>query len=931
MKFPKSRDTVFTRIILASLIPVFLIFTMMIGTVSGIIFSENASFAREKTFGSIDHALKLTNNKFANMSSRLGLASQNMLAIDISSPDAKQNAENMLLSLLKSDDDIYCAWFVFEPGALDGERYPKKYIMENGNGHILELFDFNDELLDNPDLSPWYNVPLETGEMYIDSTNRYDYGTGEGAIYICSIAYPIIKDSKVIGVMGVDVLYGAMFRSIDSMQQDEDIQTVHLLSDGGDFTYPKNDAFFGKKLVDLNFSNINSFNNAIENRQTLIEENYSPLIDENSLIYFQPFEFEHASRPMFLYIDLPTSSLYRDAYTATGLFVLTGVVGLALLATSIFFTTKNIVRPIKKITNNAIKIAQGHLDVEFEHIKKKSKNEIVILQISLEKMLRELNKSHEFELMALESRYEKEKAEAAIETRDQFFATISHELRTPMNAILGMSELLISGELNDVQHKYAFNIKNSTESLLSIVNDILDISKMEAHSLALNPINYDFGLLLENINSIAKFLCEQKGLTYEYETDGDIPFCLYGDDVRLRQVLINIISNAVKYTPDGTVHFRLIYENYRLRFEISDTGIGIKEEALPIIFEAFTQADIVKNRNIQGTGLGLSISKMLVEMMGGSITAASVYGEGSVFSIVIPAVLGNENEIVKNDESLDGFYAPSLKALIVDDNEINLSVADGLLGLYHISCDMASSGEESIAMVQKTDYDIVFMDHMMPGMDGLQATANIRSLGGKYEKLTIIALTANASSSARDMLLASGMDDFLAKPIEKSKLSMMLLKWIPADKIVRIDVPAEIIGPLIDDKTENLYESPALNRASRIPGLNVQVGLKHVVGREKAYEKVLGILSDKMQDYIKGLQDTLNADDLQNFCIQVHGIKSALAGVGAIELSDMALELEKASRNNNIDYCRTHIDEFFALLSELGSKLNVAMNEPAAV
>ena len=303
-----------------------------------------------------------------------------------------------------------------------------------------------------------------------------------------------------------------------------------------------------------------------------------------------------------------------------------------------------------------------------------------------------------------------------------------------MNAIIGMAELLEHERLNDRQSGYVNDMIVSAKSLLGIINDILDFSKIESGKLELSPIDYDFRVFIDNINSMFVYVTQNKGLEFKLEYGDNLPEYLYGDDIRLRQVLTNICGNAVKFTEKGYIKLTVTKNDEKLIFKIEDTGIGIQKQDLPKLFNAFEQADKAKNRSVVGTGLGLSISKAFVEMMNGGITVESEYGRGTAFTVTIPIVTGAAESIRKNEvENLEqALSAPDAGILITDDNEFNLKVASGLLGLMDIEAKTADSGRKAIELIRQNDYDIVFMDHMMPEMDGIKTVSEIRKMGGKY-------------------------------------------------------------------------------------------------------------------------------------------------------------------------------------------------------
>ena len=389
-------------------------------------------------------------------------------------------------------------------------------------------------------------------------------------------------------------------------------------------------------------------------------------------------------------------------------------------------------------------------------------------------------------------------AEASNEAKSTFLANMSHEIRTPMNAVCGMADLLLDEDLTEQGREYAATIKSSGEGLLSIINDILDFSKIESGKMPIIPEEYYFASLIHDVAGMIEVRVKGKPVELIVQVPDSIPRKLYGDIGRIKQIIINIMGNAVKFTHEGSVTLGVTWQAKgqdmgRLIFRVADTGIGIKEEDIGKLFHSFEQVDIKKNRGMEGTGLGLSISKLLVENMGGHIKVESEYGRGSTFTFDIlqkvmdasPCEYSKNKRAVEHKQFAVHFKAPEAKVLVVDDNKVNLRVAAGLLKKFGIVPDMVDNGQDSIDLIcGQTRYDLVFMDHMMPEMDGVEAAMKIRKIGTPYtDEIPIIALSANAVKGMEEEFLSGGMNDFLPKPIDLAMLSDILIRWLPEDLI----------------------------------------------------------------------------------------------------------------------------------------------------
>ena len=404
----------------------------------------------------------------------------------------------------------------------------------------------------------------------------------------------------------------------------------------------------------------------------------------------------------------------------------------------------------------------------------------------------------------MESKRAQEQAQRAEElnrSQNLFFSSMSHEIRTPINSILGLNELILRQEnVSEEIQKDATNIQGAGKLLLTLVNDILDLSKIEAGKMEIVPVNYNVASMLTEIVNMIWHRAEEKGLKLKVDIDPSIPSELYGDEVRIKQILINLLNNAVKYTREGTITLHMEKEleaddKVHIIFSVADTGMGIKQEAIPYLFDAFSRTDEKKNSGIEGTGLGLSIVKQLVDLMEGTISVNSVYSQGSTFTVALWQAVSNatpigaikifnygEGSSVNRYEC--GFTAPEVRILIVDDNEMNLEVEKRLLSDTRMSIETVTSGTAALMLTATTHYDVILMDHLMPGMDGIECLIRLRRQREEINNNTpVIALTANAGSENKELYSRSGFDGYLLKPVSGRQLEEVLLNVLPSEKV----------------------------------------------------------------------------------------------------------------------------------------------------
>ncbi|MCI8483581.1 MAG: response regulator [Lachnospiraceae bacterium] len=519
----------------------------------------------------------------------------------------------------------------------------------------------------------------------------------------------------------------------------------------------------------------------------------------------------------------------------------------------------------------------------------------------------------------------RQEALAANEAKGKFLARMSHEIRTPINAVLGMDEMILRESREQNIKDYAMDIYMAGQTLLSLINDILDFSKIDSGKMEIVPVEYDVSSLIHDLANMAAQRAKAKEIKLQVEAEHTIPSRLYGDDVRIRQVLTNILTNAVKYTHEGTVWFRIQGRREEkkavLRFEVEDTGIGIKEEDLPKLSAEFERIEEDRNRNIEGTGLGINITIQLLELLGSKLQVESVYGKGSKFYFELEQEIMDDtpigdfesrvHQLAENYSYNTRFCAPDAAVLVVDDNAVNRKVFRNLLKETQIQVAEAAGGLECLECVQNNHYDLIFLDHMMPEMDGLETFHHIKEFDDfPCQNTPIIVLTANAVSGARERYLAEGFDDFLSKPIVPEKLENMIRELLPKQLLqeVSLDKETKELSKDSEIRPENMLEE-----LPQVDGLDWQYAWMHLPDMELLEYTVKEFYAqiDSAAEHLEEAYEQIAEPEwLEQYRIQVHAMKSLAATVGILPLSGLAKLLEYAAKDGKINVILSVTDAF---------------------
>ncbi|MDR2532726.1 MAG: response regulator [Oscillospiraceae bacterium] len=903
------KNSVLVKIMAAAALPFILIFIILTVEISNFVYFTTLA-GKAEAVRLAEHYAAMARSEFEvvyfdMLRNRLQILRDNIPVPDdyeLTEQGFSSRVNSMLSGLLRNHFYTSSVWAVFaSDDAPDGIIVNALYLEREG----FALHDISENVreLFRSGSREWYSRPFGGRALYVTKAELNNYSGFNEGYYSSFMSLPIYNNSGgVIGVVVAELNFVPNF-SVEYHRNTGEPNgiTQLIVSEDGIIVAAANSELLGESLITLVVEN-NSFQTVEElsefmhmNNWGIVKANqynsifggyrsYMAITDINSFYVGSASDYS-------IFLDIPADMLVSPRENVSPLLFITGIIGLLVILAAVFITAfRGIGREKKLLTDE--------MNAEFARERK--------LLINSAKALRGNNRKPFSDAQMF------------------FFGKISREVRTPMNSILGIAQILLSdGRLSDSQKKFINDIQISSESLLRMINDILDLSELSNGKLTLSQHNYNFIRLVDGVNSFARFAAEKKGLGYKHDITGKLPQYLYGDDARLKQILFNITGNAAKFTDTGSVSFNVIINEDTVVFEVKDTGRGIKPELTDGLFNVFGQAGELNTGSPYDAnadiGMGLPISKKLTDLMNGKISVAGEYGKGSVFTVTVPKIVGDKNKLQMKTVSSGGSYSKDTRILIVDDNEINLEVAKGLITSFHdIECDVALSGKEALSLIETNKYDLVFMDYMMPEMDGIETTRRLREMGGTRREIPVIALSANATAETKDMLIKAGMNDFLSKPVMIDQMNVVLQKWLPKEKRVQKNES--------DKDSDNLLGfmekgGRVITAVIGVSELDLNAGLSNVAFREDVYENSLKLLLNKIPKITETMENCLKEGNISDFTSHMHGMRGSLSALGAATLSALADDLESAGKKNNVNFCIEAFPNFTERLNKLAEQL----------
>lgn len=719
-----------------------------------------------------------------------------------------------------------------------------------------------------------------------------------------SYSVPLYRNEKLLGVVGIDLSLAVIEDMVNSLQLEnakglligDQQNLIHLNT-----RYEQTKAVERSAELSILMDKFNNLDNQPLQKFNWEGNSYYGTLTklDNGMSYITAVSQKELLKPV-----------YGQILSLLIAFVIVSILFSILLS----FSFKKVITPIRIINKTTNRLARGELYIDIPY---QSNNEIGTLANNIRLMTSQLKEYIEY--IREQTEKERELKEAALtesqinaaasQAKSAFLANMSHEIRTPINAVLGMNEMILRESSDKEILSYAANIKTAGSSLLSIVNDILDFSKIEAGKMELLPDNYEVSSMIIDLVNMTRERAQNKGLHYELNVSPDLPKTLYGDNVRIKQCILNLITNAIKYTKEGSIKFTIDYqkideENILLNIHIIDTGIGIKAEDMAKLFTPFERIEEEKNRTIEGSGLGISIVRRLLAMMNSELRVESSYGKGSDFSFSIKQKVSDwtaggdlneayEQSVEQMSHYKEKLHAPKAHLLFVDDTAMNLDVIKGLLKNTGIKIDTVLSGKQALEAVKNNVYDIIFIDHRMPEMDGIETLHAMKKMSdNKSTGKPCIALTANAISGVKKMYLKEGFDDYLSKPVNPAKLEEMIKHYLPEEYLENIEN---------SEKTEEDKTIEAqIQKLKNIKEIDVDAGIRFCGSPDLLLTTIAQYHSSINQKALE-LQNYFEAEDWHNYEIKVHALKSTSRLIGATKLSNLAEHLEKSANQNRID------------------------------
>ena len=838
----------------------------------------------------------------------------------LTDPDYERDYMNSLAKIMadftRTSKDSVASYF-----RMNAEKYgPRQgvFLIGTNKSGYISIRPTDLSLYSPTDLGhvAWYYMPVWEGQpVWLDPYENQNIN-----MHIVSYVKPIRKNGNFLGVVGIDLNMATLKNIANDIRPDQ--MTSLILGKDYSLVYNSNN-IEPAYSVDANLD--------IRRMRPFLESSDVQNVFECTWAGQRHYGMcRNLKNGMKIVLLMPSRVLVHRKFLNYVKFAVVLIITISLGAMIMRYGFIHIILPINELTEASYRLSRGELGIPIAY---HSNNELGILSDSIRKMAEQL---HEYiEYIREQAKSEREAKESAInasKAKSNFLANMSHEIRTPINAVLGMNEMILRETARDDIRTYSLNIKHAGNALLALVNDVLDFSKIESGKMEILADSYDLSSMLTDLISIISERIEKNGLEFKLNINKDIPCRLYGDSAKIKQCILNLLTNAVKYTNKGSVTFGLDFveipysdgRKISLRVKISDTGIGIKKEDLDKLFQPFERIEENRNRTVEGTGLGMSIVQRILEVMDTKLEIQSEYGVGSTFAFsVVQDVVSDEplgdimekyNQNARMMETYkEKLFAPEARLLFVDDTVMNLEVVKGLLKNTLIKLDTVLSGEEALEMVKKKTYDILFIDHRMPRMDGLETLEALNNMtDNKSLGKPCIALTANAISGAKEMYLEAGFTDYLSKPVSPDKLEEMIRKYLPKELI---KTPEEI---------EDSGLKPAAEEASMpdIEGIDM-ASARTYCGSTEMMKKMFALFQSSIQKNADELEALLKDENIIQYRIKVHALKSSARTIGANKLSEMALALENAASEEDLEIVKKETPDLLKLYRSYDERLAV--------